>query len=35
VGAGDGHKALVDGQVDVPQDALVFAVLLYLIADVL
>ena len=35
VGAGDGHKALVDGQIDIPQDALVVAVLLDVIADVL
>ena len=35
VGAGNGHKPLADFQVDVPQDALVLAVLLYLIADVL
>ena len=35
VGAGDGHKALVDGQVDVPQDLFVLPVLLHTKADVL
>ena len=35
VGTGNGHKPLVNGQIDVPQDALVLSVLFHIIADML